>query len=202
MERQKRYSKSEKTRQYIIEKVAPIFNEKGFAGTSLSDLTEATGLTKGAIYGNFKNKDEIAAEAFNHNLSMMGGTLQSQLAAAPTPLQKLYALATAFGAIYPQVMSIGGCPILNTLVDSDDTHEGLKNLSEKALNRLKNNIQQMLKDGISVGEIKPDTNPDTLSGLMLILIEGGLLIGKSLDNQKYMEESMKQLKTIIDNIRI
>ena len=54
-------SRSEKTRQLIIETAAPIFNKKGYAGTSLSDLTQATGLTKGSIYGNFKNKDEVAA---------------------------------------------------------------------------------------------------------------------------------------------
>ena len=49
-------SKSEKTTKYIIETVAPIFNQKGYAVASMSDLTAATGLTKGAIYGNFKNK--------------------------------------------------------------------------------------------------------------------------------------------------
>ncbi|MCP2807331.1 TetR family transcriptional regulator, partial [Salmonella enterica subsp. enterica serovar Typhimurium] len=61
-------SKAERTRQYIIDKAAPIFNKKGYAGTSLNDLIEATGLTKGAIYGNFENKDEIALEAFDYNL--------------------------------------------------------------------------------------------------------------------------------------
>ena len=58
-------SKAEKTRQFIIEKTAPIFNKKGFAGTSLSDMTEATGLTKGSIYGNFADKDEVAMAAFD-----------------------------------------------------------------------------------------------------------------------------------------
>ena len=38
-------NKAEKTRQFIVEKTAPIFNMKGDAGTSLSDMTEATGLT-------------------------------------------------------------------------------------------------------------------------------------------------------------
>ncbi len=52
-------SKSEKTKAFIIEKAAPVFNTKGYAGTSLSDLTAATGLTKGAIYGHFENKDAV-----------------------------------------------------------------------------------------------------------------------------------------------
>ena len=46
-------SKSDRTKQFIVEKTAPVFNEKGYAGTSLTDLTNATRLTKGSIYGNF-----------------------------------------------------------------------------------------------------------------------------------------------------
>ncbi|RKM92681.1 TetR/AcrR family transcriptional regulator, partial [Aquimarina sp. AD10] len=59
--------RSEKTRQLIIKKTASIFNKKGYTGTYLSDLTNATGLTKGSIYGNFKDKNEVALEAFRYN---------------------------------------------------------------------------------------------------------------------------------------
>jgi AcrR family transcriptional regulator len=60
-------SKAEKTRQFIIEQTAELFNKKGYAGTSLSDITSATGLTKGSIYGNFENKDEVAKEVYLYN---------------------------------------------------------------------------------------------------------------------------------------
>lgn len=42
-------NKAQRTRQFIVEKTAPIFNVKGYAGTSLADMTEATGLTKGSV---------------------------------------------------------------------------------------------------------------------------------------------------------
>ena len=58
-------SKAQRTAQFIIEKAAPLFNTRGYAGTSMNDITRATGLTKGAIYGNFDNKEEIAIAAFN-----------------------------------------------------------------------------------------------------------------------------------------
>ena len=60
-------TKAERTTQYIIETVAPIFNKLGYVGTSMSDLTEATGLTKGALYGNFENKEALAMSAFEYN---------------------------------------------------------------------------------------------------------------------------------------
>ena len=65
-------NKAEKTKSFIIEKTATLFNTKGFAGTSLNDITEATGLTKGSVYGNFKNKDEVALAVFEFNTKKSG----------------------------------------------------------------------------------------------------------------------------------
>ena len=62
--------KSPSTRRFIIEQVAHLFNKQGYRGTSLSDLTAATQLTKGSIYGNFENKEEVAIAAFDYNLEL------------------------------------------------------------------------------------------------------------------------------------
>ena len=60
--------RTENSSEYIIEKVAPLFNSKGYVGTSLSDLTKVTGMTKGALYCNFDNKEDIALAAFKYNV--------------------------------------------------------------------------------------------------------------------------------------
>ena len=82
-------SKAERTRQFIIETTASLFNTKGYEGTSLSDLTTATGLTKGSIYGNFENKEEVALAAFDHNLSKVWGIIQQRIRLAVTYHDKL-----------------------------------------------------------------------------------------------------------------
>ena len=53
--------KGEHTRQDIIRKAAPIFNQKGYDGAALSDLMRATGLEKGGIYRHFESKEEAEA---------------------------------------------------------------------------------------------------------------------------------------------
>ncbi len=60
--------KAERTKLMIIEKVAETFNKQGYYATSLNDLIKITGLSKGSIYGNFKNKEEVAVEAFRYNI--------------------------------------------------------------------------------------------------------------------------------------
>ncbi len=59
-------NKAERTKQFIIEQTASIFNKKGYAGTSLQDITAATSLTKGSIYGNFGGKDDVALAVFDY----------------------------------------------------------------------------------------------------------------------------------------
>src|SRR5260221_531647 len=58
--------KGEQTRQEIIRKAAPIFNQRGYDGAALSDLMRATGLEKGGIYRHFESKEQLAAEAFDY----------------------------------------------------------------------------------------------------------------------------------------
>ena len=58
----------ETTQEYILEKVAPLFNKKGYNGTSLSEITKATNLTKGAVYFYFRNKEDLAFQAFHLNV--------------------------------------------------------------------------------------------------------------------------------------
>jgi TetR/AcrR family transcriptional repressor of nem operon len=58
--------KGEHTRQEIIRKAAPIFNQRGYDGAALSDLMKATGLEKGGIYRHVDSKEELAAEAFDY----------------------------------------------------------------------------------------------------------------------------------------
>src|SRR5215204_2083640 len=85
-------SKSERTRSFIIEKAAPLFNKKGYAGTSMSDIMVATGLAKGGVYGNFESKDEIAAAAFEFSLNKIRTELLFTINQHSTALGKLFAI--------------------------------------------------------------------------------------------------------------
>src|SRR4051812_23123986 len=115
-------SKAEKTRSFIIEKTAPIFNRKGFAGTSLNDITEATGLTKGSIYGNFANKDEVALAVFEFNRKKMVAMFQSKTEEKQSSKDKLLAYAETYEELSAtNLFPNGGCPIMNTAIDADDT---------------------------------------------------------------------------------
>src|SRR3954468_18782224 len=126
-------SKADRTRAFIVETTAPIFNTKGYAGTSLSDLTEATGLTKGGIYGNFADKEAVALAAFEHNWKRVQAVVGGEVAKRKTSTEKLLALARVYDELKADAFPKGGCPLLNTAIEADDTHPGLREKAVAAL---------------------------------------------------------------------
>ena len=89
-------SKADKTKAFIIERTAPVFNAKGYAGTSISDLMDVTGLTKGSIYGNFENKDEVALAAFDYNFELVITYIKKKMALHELVIDKLLVYPTTY----------------------------------------------------------------------------------------------------------
>ena len=114
-------AKGEETRQFIIEKAAPIFNTKGIAATSMSDIMEATKLSKGSMYVHFENKDVLACAAVDHNMKILSNKLQAELSQGKSAAEQLFAYIDFFSnPINPPL--IGGCPLLNFGTEADDTN--------------------------------------------------------------------------------
>ena len=190
--------KAERTREFIVEKTAPLFNRKGYAGTSMSDLTETTGLTKGAIYGNFENKDEVALAAFDYNLLRMVQRVKTEQNNDATALGKLRAYITVYrkGLLNPGLSA--GCPIVNTGVEADDTHPGLKKKVSEAVASWHRSISAIIHQGIRSGEIRHDADVPAFAALMIAMIEGGITISKISGDINYLNKSLDQLEKLID----
>lgn len=190
-------SKAEKTRQFIIEKTASVFNRKGFAGTSLFDITEATGLTKGSIYGNFENKDAVALEVFKYNVAKMQAKFDTEIHSVPTSKGKLLAYADFYEKNAAKLFPDGGCPILNTAIEADDTHLDLKNAAATSLLFWKKNLEQIIFSGIQSQEFKASTNPEEAALAILAIIEGAMMITKLTGKLNYMNSLMGTLRYYI-----
>ena len=150
--------KSEKTREFILEKCAPVFNQKGYTGTSLSDLENATGLTKGCIYGLFRNKEELAVACFDYARSLIHERMDSEAKKKDNAIEKLRAIFDMYRT-FPEFWPVkGGCPILNTSIEADDTNPELQERVVKALEIWRRYFASIITRGIRNGEIQPNAN--------------------------------------------
>ncbi len=183
-------SKSEQTSEFIIETVAPIFNKQGYNGTSMSDLTKATGLTKGAIYGNFTNKEELSFLAFKYNVDRVVSKIKEELTPMEGQLQKLYGLTNFYRKYKSYTIEFGGCPILNIGVDANNQNPDLLKKVQDVVYKLQSYITKMIEKGIENGEIRNDVNPVLYSKKIFTLIEGAVFMSSTMNDDSYIQEIM------------
>lgn len=189
--------KAERTKDFIIQQVAPVFNRKGYAATSLKDLTDTTGLSKGAIYGNFTNKDELAIRAFEHNLSFIKDQLKENIVAGRTYLEKLLAYPKTFRNIFRQVIQSGGCPIVNTAIDSGDVNDQLQAAVRAAIGEWKRAIVALVEGGIESGELTRISNAENTARVLICLVEGGYAMTRATGDEGYMEQALSQVEALL-----
>ena len=175
--------KGQETRERIVALAAPIFNQKGYAGTALSDLMEATGLEKGGIYRHFESKQELAKEAFDHAWQIAMETRFAGTADIPNAVDRLKRIILNFRDRRTGLVP-GGCPLLNTAIDADDNNPQLRAKARQALGSLLDRIQAIIEEGRQREEISPRVDSAKVAALIVSTLEGSFMLSrlqKSLD---------------------
>ncbi len=187
-------SKAEKTKKWIISQVAPIFNKKGYGGTALSDIELATGLTKGAIYGNFKNKDNLAHECFSYNLLPLQKGVHQSLTHSEKCIDQLAALLSFYENHFESLVENGGCPLMNTATEADDTLPQLRSRAQSSISNWRNEVQASILKGQHNNEIRAIADASAFATNFIASIQGGILLAKTMQNKKLFVQVLDDLR--------
>ena len=190
------------TSDIILNKVAPIFNKQGYVGTSLTDITKATGLTKGAIYCNFSNKEDLALKAFQLNINLAITPLFNLVVAKQGSINKLHAITEYQRSYYDLVKDMGGCPMLRAGVDTKFINPLLFKAAQNLSQKFTIGLTNIISDGILNNEIQPNTDATKYAKIILSLIEGSSLLAFTHNDATYINDAMDFIDiTIISSIR-
>jgi len=113
-------TKGEKTRDFILHHAAILFNTRGYANTSISDLMSATGLKKGGIYNHFTTKNELALQAFDYAFTLVKQRIRRAIASQEATSGRLQNIISVYEDFFRNPPIPGGCPILNAAIELDD----------------------------------------------------------------------------------
>jgi AcrR family transcriptional regulator len=193
--------KGAQTRQRIVELAAPVFNRQGYVGASMRDITSATGLEKGGIYNHFGSKEQLALEAYDYAMSIVTGALARSQDGATEAIDKLTRLIRAFSLSARNPVVEGGCPIMNTAIESDDGHEELRDRARHSMTQWHRLIGRIVKDGKAAGTVRTDVDPYALASLLTATLEGGLMLARLYDDPSHMDHVVEHLVTHVETLR-
>lgn len=189
-----------KTRQEIIEKSAPIFNVHGYSGTKMQMLIEATGYQMGGIYRHFDTKMDLAKSVFQYNYEAI---IQPNLQFGEelNPKEKLLTIIENYKRMLLNPLVRGGCPLLNTGTEVDDTNESFRQLAQSFVEEILITLESILEDGKAANLFQPSLDVKKEALYLFATVEGAILIGKLTKKAKpvfdiysqvtkYLEESI------------
>src|SRR6202030_590228 len=169
--------KGEATRQEIIRKEGPIFNRRGYSGAALSDLMRATGLEKGGIYRHFESKEELAGDAFEHAWKVAMDARFKGTEEIPNTVDRLKQIVRNFRDRRAGLVP-GGCPLLNTDIDSDHGNPELRAKARRALSWWLDRLISIAEEGRKRGEFRSDVDSAKLATLIASTLEGSLMVSR------------------------
>jgi len=190
-------TKAEKTRRWIIEQAAPIFNKRGVAGTAMSDIMEATKLSKGSLYVHFQDKEELSYSAVDYNLNLFLAKTSENMGRYKTAKEKLLGVLDFLSdPIHPPI--VGGCPMLNFGLEADDTSPVILQKVNKTINTVQQSVSSLIQQGIKSGEFRKTWIPKIFATKMFALLEGGILLSRVSGKRDQMEIIIKIIKDEVE----
>ena len=194
-------TKGARTRQRVIERSAPVFNQRGYWGASLRDVMDATGLEKGGIYNHFRSKDELAAAAFEHNVDQMRDRIRAALDGHRHAVDRLHAINDAYRDFAVDPPFPGGCPILNAATETDDTHPDLRDHVRRAMHELRNDtVARIVVRGVERGELASGTDPDAVATVIVAALEGALMLTQLYGDPSYVATATDHLDGFVSSL--
>lgn len=193
--------KGEQTREHIIEQAAGLFNRKGYAGASMSDVMEATGLQKGGIYRHFGSKEELAVEAFDFAVRRMGQRFADAVQGRSGAVERLGAIVRVYAAVPLDPPVPGGCPVLNAAVENDHGNPVLRERVRAAMDGIRDLVRRVAAQGIERGELRPDLDPDELATVLVATLEGAIMLTQLYDDAGHVRRAAEHLERHLEGCR-
>jgi len=165
-------------KQTIILEALRLFSLKGYLSTSVRDIIDAAGTSKGGFYNHFRSKEELFHAVLDEARRIWRVNNLAGLEAIPSPVEKVKRLLSNFKDIYLQDTRClpGGCIFVTLSVELDDQMPDLAHEVNKGFEGLKAMIHGLLERGRESGEIKASTDTKAVTEMIFAGILGATVI--------------------------
>jgi TetR/AcrR family transcriptional regulator, transcriptional repressor for nem operon len=190
--------KGSKRRMAILASAAPIFNRRGFAGTSIADILEATALEKGGLYNHFASKEELAIEAFDYAYAQIDAYFTKAALAAPVGLARVRAYIDAFERYGERPVIDGGCVVMNACVEADDALPFLRERVSNAFRAMRGVVRRNLERALDGRELRAGTDVEAATDFIVAALEGAVLLARGMRSRTHSRNVFSALRSWLD----
>jgi TetR/AcrR family transcriptional regulator, transcriptional repressor for nem operon len=195
--------KGAKTRERILASAEPMILRQGFAGTSLDDLLEATGLTKGAFFHHFKDKGDFAralVERYAHNDYELFERLAAEADASSTdPLEQALAFLKAFEHFIENLRDpLAGCVFAAYTYESLQFDPAIHAFIAQSFRRWAALYERKFEAVLAKYKPAYPVTARELAETIVAIVEGGFILSRSYNDPVAVARLSRQFRQYIE----
>lgn len=191
--------KKDAVREKIITHALHLINTKGIGQTTIQNIMESASLPKGAIYRRFENKELIVLAAFERAGYIIWEHMVQAVAQAPSTIEKLLAISAIYQDAVHNPPIPGGCPMLNTAIESDGTFPELQKLAAEGYTNTVKFVQSLIEEGMEKKELRPDVRAYSLASFLVSSMEGAIMASRLTASNEHVHFNMDYTRALLQS---
>lgn len=196
-------SKGSKTKQEIVTKALELFSVKGYYNTSIGDILEATGLTKGGLYGHFSSKEVLWEATYDEAVRIWSEIVFKDTREIEDPLERLGCMVENDMRDYlGKDIFPGGCFFLNMLVELSGQAEGMRFKIWRGIEGFSRLMASCLKEAEKKGIIRPGLDHIEISAFFIIVLNGAAALYAATKDPLVWQRTIRQLHAYLDQLKV
>jgi TetR/AcrR family transcriptional regulator, transcriptional repressor for nem operon len=179
------------SRQRLVESARYLFWERGFAGTSMSDLLAHAKVNSGSFYHFFDSKEALLREVLESYLPALHPMIVEPAYAATTkPIERIFAILAGYRERILMTKAQYGCPIGRLALEIDPENRPAHKLIAENFQGWIDAVRECLLDAT----LSPDTDIEALATYVLATMEGGVMLSRSYGSVDPFDRTVKALR--------
>ena len=159
------------------------FWERGYEATSMEDLLNAMGLTKGSLYKAFGDKHNLFLMSLQDYLDRLFEKMKESVESSRDPVVSLSTLMSVVENLCCKQLTPKGCFAVNTVVELSQRDEKASEILKRHLVRVEKLLAKLISSGQQSGDFRSDTSAEHLAEALFVYIFGMLAQSRGIANQ-------------------
>lgn len=196
-------TKGQETRDSIIEKSLELFTLKGYFNTSIRDIIEATGLTKGGVYGHFVSKEDIWYAAYDEASRRWKAVVFKGVRYIEDPMSRIERVIDNVLRNYVgRNVFHGGAFFVPLLMELSGQEPNMSGHILKGFESYKNLFISWIKEADEKGMLRPGLNHNEIGEFILIALNGATTLYVATQDPNIWKKAISQLKFYVEQLRM
>ena len=193
---------AERTRRLILDAAFQEIYRHGYQGMRLDVVLAATGLTKGALYHHFPNKQALGYAVVDEVIRGMVQKLWAeQLATSADPLGRIIHFVGHVGELFGPDIVTYGCPVNNLAQEMSPLDEGFRVRLDQVYQEWRASIQQALERAQRAGELRAEVHCGNLAAFVLAAFSGCIGAAKNAQSLEQLQNCGSMLVDYLQSLR-